>query len=619
MRQTKDWRGTTSTSRVFAQKGYQLSDELVVRQRQVLERRYGERAHHAACLIQRAFRQYCLRKRWTAMTTSPGAKEPSERRQPDLTLNRRYITTTSLSAQLRADRASQERTQRSPPSPAPRSLHTPSSSGAIPSNMIESLMSPRLGHRRFTPRCGPTVSNTVADGAEVWLPRPSLIQNNPAHSNSLPRLDKHRINNNERFTPKHQPTPPRNVTEQERKRQYRIALNFFNRKPERGVQLLTSWAFVDQAPESLARLLFGRRGLSKLMVGEYIGTLHSSFHSLVLKYFMQLIDVRGLEIDVALRKAMQYFILPKEAEKIDTIIQAFALHYAKSNPRRTSQFRGGWDTIHLLSFAVIMLNTDLHSPNVKQRMTNDDFIRNLRGQDKLTGEKEGRDIERFILEGIYERIKKDELKPGDDHVAQVARVDKAIIGKDKPVLTETPRRLVCYCRLQQVLDPMKKQSSNSRERDVFLFNDMIVVAKGIAKRRSSTVLSGASYTLKQWSLLMGASVHEFQKGPYEFGLTIVCPNKEKIYFNARNFDDRCRFVADIAESIREASEMEQVRIEIELDRHLLRSDSQRDSGLPDMDEQMRQVIPGQNNATFRRLSFNSLDSGVVEEHLEAST
>lgn len=138
-------------------------------------------------------------------------------------------------------------------------------------------------------------------------------------------------------------------------------------------------------------------------------------------------------MDVALRKAMQFFILPKEAEKIDRIIQAFALHYSKSNPKRTSHYRGGWDTIHLLSFAIIMLNTDLHSPNVKQRMTQADFVKNLRGQDKISGEKNGEDIDRKTLEGIYDRIKKDELKAGDDHVAQVQRVDRAIVGKDKPV------------------------------------------------------------------------------------------------------------------------------------------------------------------------------------------
>ncbi|CAI2351004.1 unnamed protein product [Caenorhabditis sp. 36 PRJEB53466] len=636
MRESKEWRGTTSTSRVFVQKGYQLSDELALRKVQVLERRYGgtHLAHRAATMIQRAWREYCLLKQWMVIRhkhdTIPDLDARcgvSNSQRNELSLTSRYAT--SLSAQLRIDRVARANTvDRSPPSPAPPVL-----ANLQNSNMIDSLMSPRLGNRRFvaTARCAPTAGELSA--TEVWLPRPSLVNHNPAHSNSLPRLDKQRVHdrsesNNGRK--QSEVKPVRTMTDQERKRQYRIALNFFNKKPERGVQLLTAWGFVKNAPDSLASLLFGRRGLSKAMIGEYIGTLHSHHHSLVLKYFTGMIDIRGLEVDVALRKAMQFFILPKEAEKIDKIIQAFALHYAKSNPKRTSNFRGGWDTVHLLSFAIIMLNTDLHSPNVKQRMTQNDFVRNLRGQDKVAGERDGEDIDRKTLEGIYDRIKKDELRPGDDHVAQVQRVDRAIVGKDKPRLAETPRRLVCYCRLQQVTDPTKRQSSSARERDVFLFNDMIVVAKGV--RRGSTSMTGCTYTLKQWTLLLGAHVTEFQRGQYEFGLTISCPNKEKIHFNARNFDDRCHFVADVTESIREATEMEQVRLEMEMEQHTtatIRSDNQRDSGLPDMDDSMKlsngsnssagssSSSSGVNGLSFRRLSFNSLDSGVVEEHLEA--
>lgn len=36
---------------------------------------------------------------------------------------------------------------------------------------------------------------------------------------------------------------------------------------------------------------------------------------------MALVELRGLEVDIALRKAFQYFILPKETEKIDRVLQ----------------------------------------------------------------------------------------------------------------------------------------------------------------------------------------------------------------------------------------------------------------------------------------------------------
>ena len=41
------------------------------------------------------------------------------------------------------------------------------------------------------------------------------------------------------------------------------------------------------------------------------------------------------------------------------------------------------DSIFILAFAIILLNTDLHTPNLKpeKRMKVEDFVRNLRGID----------------------------------------------------------------------------------------------------------------------------------------------------------------------------------------------------------------------------------------------
>ena len=45
---------------------------------------------------------------------------------------------------------------------------------------------------------------------------------------------------------------------------------------------------------------------------------------------------------------------------------------------------------------------------------------------------DGEDIPRETLVGIYERIRKRELKTNEDHVSQVQKVEKLIVGK-KPV------------------------------------------------------------------------------------------------------------------------------------------------------------------------------------------
>lgn len=74
-----------------------------------------------------------------------------------------------------------------------------------------------------------------------------------------------------------------------------------------------------------------------------------------------------------------------------------------------------YSQIFVLAFAIIMLNTDLHTPNLKpeSRMSLDDFVRNLRGIDDCG------DIDRDMLAGIYERVKTSEFRPGSDHVTQV--------------------------------------------------------------------------------------------------------------------------------------------------------------------------------------------------------
>lgn len=51
------------------------------------------------------------------------------------------------------------------------------------------------------------------------------------------------------------------------------------------------------------------------------------------------------------------------------------------NPDQLKQFKSE-DTIFLLAFAIIMLNTDLHNSNIKpeRKMKLEDFIKNLRGK-----------------------------------------------------------------------------------------------------------------------------------------------------------------------------------------------------------------------------------------------
>lgn len=86
------------------------------------------------------------------------------------------------------------------------------------------------------------------------------------------------------------------VSETVRKRQYRVGLNLFNKKPERGINYLIRRGFLENSPQGVARFLISRKGLSKQMIGEYLGNLQSSFNMAVLECFSHELDLAGMQV-----------------------------------------------------------------------------------------------------------------------------------------------------------------------------------------------------------------------------------------------------------------------------------------------------------------------------------
>uniref|UniRef100_A0A8C5C6Y8 IQ motif and Sec7 domain ArfGEF 1 n=1 Tax=Gadus morhua TaxID=8049 RepID=A0A8C5C6Y8_GADMO len=360
-----------------------------------------------------------------------------------------------------------------------------------------------------------------------------------------------------------------------RKRHYRIGLNLFNKKPEKGIQYLTERGFVPDTPVGVAHFLLQRKGLSRQMIGEFLGNRQKQFNRDVLDCVVDEMDFQSMELDEALRKFQNHIRVQGEAQKVERLIEAYSQRYCICNPTVVRQFRNP-DTIFILAFAIILLNTDMYSPNVKpeRKMKMEDFIKNLRGVD------DGEDIPRETLVGIYERIRKRELKTNEDHVSQVQKVEKLIVGK-KPVLSLPHRRLVCYCRLFEVPDPNKVQKLGLHQREIFLFNDLLVVTKIFQKKKNSV-----TYSFRQSFSLYGMQVMLFENQYYPNGirLTSAVPGadiKVLINFNAPNPQDRKKFTDDLRESIAEVQEMEKHRIESELEKQkgVVRPSMSQSSGL----------------------------------------
>ncbi|XP_016888548.1 IQ motif and SEC7 domain-containing protein 3 isoform X2 [Cynoglossus semilaevis] len=350
-------------------------------------------------------------------------------------------------------------------------------------------------------------------------------------------------------------------TDTHRKRLYRIGLNLFNVNPEKGVHFLITRGFVPDTAIGVAHFLLQRKGLSRQMIGEFLGNSKLQFNRDVLDCVVDEMDFSGMELDEALRKFQAHVRIQGEAQKVERLIEAFSQRYCMCNPDVVQQFHNP-DTIFILAFAVVLLNTDMYSPNIKpqRKMGLDDFIRNLRGVD------DGADIPREMVIGIYERIQQRELLSNEDHVTYVSRVEQSILGL-KTVLAVPHRRLVCCCRLFEVPDANKahKQKLSQLQREVFLFNDLLLILKLCPKKKSS-----ASYTFCKAMGLLGMQFHLFSNEYYAHGITMMSPftseRKQLVSFCSPSGEELRKFAEELREAIAEVNEMEHIHIQWELER-----------------------------------------------------
>jgi brefeldin A-resistance guanine nucleotide exchange factor 1 len=181
----------------------------------------------------------------------------------------------------------------------------------------------------------------------------------------------------------------------------------FNESPKAGIEYLASEGVIEdpQDPHSVASFLTRTTRISKRVLGEY---LSKKSHEKIFEAFLDQFDFTGRRVDEALRALLESFRLPGEAPLIDRIVTQFSGKYCASSPPDGVADK---DAVYVLTYAIIMLNTDQHNPNVKgqKRMSYDDFARNLRG---VNG---GGDFAPEYLQEIYESIKNREIILPDEH------------------------------------------------------------------------------------------------------------------------------------------------------------------------------------------------------------
>ena len=109
------------------------------------------------------------------------------------------------------------------------------------------------------------------------------------------------------------------------------------------------------------------------------------------------------------------------------------------------------DAAFILAFSIIMLNTDLHNPAIKEerRMTKEGFIRNNRGIC------DGKDLPEELLASIFDRIKKNPISLKEDDEA-----------RERAAVVNLPTSVSFFSGQEEV--DRAKESNFQKERDHIL-------------------------------------------------------------------------------------------------------------------------------------------------------
>ncbi|KAJ2820127.1 guanine nucleotide exchange protein for ADP-robosylation factor, partial [Coemansia furcata] len=193
----------------------------------------------------------------------------------------------------------------------------------------------------------------------------------------------------------------------QRKERFEAGNKLFAAKPKRGIEAWRGSGFIkSNEPLDVAQFLYASvgQGIDKLQLGEYLGD-GDAYNVAVMHAFVDQMEFREMEFVDALRHFLQSFRLPGEGQKIDRFMLKFAERYVMGNP--SAGFANA-DTVYVLAYSTVMLNTDQHSPQVKSRMSKAEFINNNRGIN------DGANLDVALLERIYEQIARDEIKMKDD-------------------------------------------------------------------------------------------------------------------------------------------------------------------------------------------------------------
>ncbi|KAJ8279746.1 hypothetical protein COCON_G00068120 [Conger conger] len=216
-------------------------------------------------------------------------------------------------------------------------------------------------------------------------------------------------------------------------------IDLFNKKPKRGIQYLQEQGMLGTTPEDIAQFLHQEERLDSTQVGEFLGD-NDRFNKEVMYAYVDQMDFQGKDFVSALRMFLEGFRLPGEAQKIDRLMEKFAARYLECNQGQT--LFASADTAYVLAYSIIMLTTDLHSPQVKNKMTKEQYIKMNRGIN------DSKDLPEEYLSAIYDEI-------AGKKISMKETKELTIKSNKQSVASEKQRRLLYNVEMEQMAKTAK--------------------------------------------------------------------------------------------------------------------------------------------------------------------
>ncbi|CAD8182981.1 unnamed protein product [Paramecium pentaurelia] len=173
----------------------------------------------------------------------------------------------------------------------------------------------------------------------------------------------------------------------------KFALNW-----KEGLEYLINQGILEENNHAQIAQFLHDNPFNKEQLGQFFGSSKEN-HQLIFQIYSQSIDFKGQHIVDALRKYLNYFTLPGEAQQVDRCMLVFSQKFFQDNPGDVFKTS---DETYVFSYLLIILQTDIYNKSVKTKMTFQQFCKSS----KLSME---RDLGEEYLRYCYDQILQEPL------------------------------------------------------------------------------------------------------------------------------------------------------------------------------------------------------------------